>query len=226
MLVPDICSLPQQVEYEHLNAVNNDQDAEEKQGADNSDQPADVDRTLPIPGPSDRQENLVEQISSPGQSHGSYKHPPNEPPVQALEGELKGEPQMPAQMPPPPPPPETMTVPQHVEDPFEGMSGEKSSGSDTTAPLAKADMSPKPAGTRENDVATGAKSFDALLPAQATFDADPFASNSFPDNGANEGSKSDPFATGDDVFTNATTAASEGFDAFPSSTDTDFVDAF
>lgn len=147
----------------------------------------------------------------------SLEQAPFPPPPQEFEAksEAPPEPAMPAQT--PPPPPESMTLPRVVEDPFAGMMGKEDAESHSLvapeAPVVSTSMARQPSEEEKNG-------FDAFPPVGDAFESDPFAVNGF----TGDGPTDDPFTATDAVFSNAT-AAADGFDAFPPSSEAPF-DAF
>lgn len=129
------------------------------------------------------------------------------------------EPVMPVET--PPPPPNGMVPKPAVEDPFAEVVGEKSSESagilSTHGPVAESQ------GFNDEERQQGG--FDAFPAVGFENGMDPFATNGFSENAVGE-AVDDPFKATDAVFTNATAAADDGFDAFPSSADAQQFDAF
>lgn len=126
--------------------------------------------------------------------------------------ESKSEPMMPAQI--PSPLVEPASTSRVVEDPFADMLGKD--GSEKHEPsrtLEGAEVSSQPSSSSE--VKTQGI-FDAFPAVGETFESDPFSVNGYNGNGVESG-VDDPFSATDAVFSSATAAAGEGFDAFPSS---------
>lgn len=173
------------------------------------------------------------------------------PPISLVTEEIKAkteaplEPAMPAET-PPLPPHAMVAQPHDVEDPFAEVPNEAASPKETDAP-EKAEA-PHEEGSEESSGASSSTQaeiepaeksmlqsnneeklqdgFDAFPPVDG-FDngSDPFAVTDFGGNGLGETAVDDPFSASDAVFTNATAATSDGFDAFPPSTGAHF-DAF
>lgn len=155
------------------------------------------------------------------------------------------EPAMPA-VTPPLPPHAMVAQPHDVEDPFAEVPNEAASPKEADAPEpaeasneeGSKESSPA-SSSNQAEVEPAEKSmlqsnneeklqdgFDAFPPVDG-FDngSDPFAVNDFGGNDLGEAAVDDPFSASDAVFTNATAATSDGFDAFPPSTGAHF-DAF
>ena len=149
-----------------------------------------------------------------------------------VEKEIALEPVMPSQTPPPPPSskdPMPQPMPQHIEDPFAEMVGKQDSDNADSNSSAQSGM--------QQNEEKSQSGFDAFPPVGDGFESDPFAMNGFGDGfsagnaagGAGVPVVDDPFSATDDVFTNATAAAGDGFDAFPPSATSHFpisMDAF
>lgn len=154
----------------------------------------------------------IHEASSPSVERAPLPPPPEE---FEAKSEAPPEPAMPAQT--PPPPPESMTSPRVVEDPFAGMMGKEDAESHALAapeaPIVSTSITRQSSDEEKNG-------FDAFPPVGEAFESDPFAVNGF--NG--DGPADDPFTATDAVFSNAT-AAADGFDAFPASSEAQF-DAF
>lgn len=140
--------------------------------------------------------------------------------------ETPSEPAMPAQT-PPPPPDVKMLEPHAADDPFAEVLGkEDCEDGGLPSPTQPGVESPKFVMQQpSNEEKAQQRGFDAFPPLADAFDSDPFAMSGFSGNGSGEVTVDDPFSATDVVFSNATAAASDGFDAFPSSTDAQF-DAF
>ncbi|CAM9339025.1 unnamed protein product, partial [Laminaria digitata] len=144
--------------------------------------------------------------------------------------EAPPEPAMPAET-PPLPPHAMVAQPHDVEDPFaeeaEAPNEEGSEDSSAASSSAQAETEPAEKGMlQSNNEENLQDGFDAFPPVDG-FDngSDPFAANDFGGNGSGEVTVDDPFSASDAVFTNATAATSDGFDAFTPSTGAHF-DAF
>lgn len=151
-----------------------------------------------------------------------------EPPaVEESEPKVEGqaEPAMPGEV-PPPPPGNNVLLPKEVQDPFAKVDGEEDveRGAGGVFPTGP----PRPESPKlmmQQPSEEKANAFDAFPPVADAFASDPFAVNGFDETQLAEVAIEDPFSATDAVFTNATTAASDGFDAFPSSSGASF-DAF
>lgn len=119
----------------------------------------------------------------------------------------------------PPPPPSGMVPKSAVEDPFAEVVGEEDSSTGISSPHGPVAQSQ---GFNEETEQGG---FDAFPAAGFENGADPFAINGFSGNAEGE-AVDDPFKATDAVFTTATAAADDGFDAFPSSAGAQQFDAF
>lgn len=120
----------------------------------------------------------------------------------------------------PPPPPNGMVPKSAVEDPFAEVVGEEGSSTSISSPHGPGAESQ---GFNNEEREQGG--FDAFPAAGFENGADPFAVNGFSGNAVGE-AVDDPFKATDAVFTNATAAADDGFDAFPSSAGAQQFDAF
>lgn len=154
--------------------------------------------------------------------------------------ETPPEPAMPAET-PPLPPHAMVAQPHDMEDPFAEVpnetpatreaevpieqSSDESGGASSSSAHTEAEPAEKtmPQPDNEDKLQDG---FDAFPPVDG-FDngSDPFAVTDFGGNGLGDVAVDDPFSASDAVFTNATAATSDGFDAFPPSTGAHF-DAF
>lgn len=159
--------------------------------------------------------------------------------------EAPPEPAMPAET-PPLPPHAMVAQPHDVEDPFAEVPNKAASPRESASPKeaeapneegsedrsaasssAQAETEPAEKGMlQSNNEENLQDGFDAFPPVDG-FDngSDPFAANDFGGNGLGEVTVDDPFSASDAVFTHATAATSDGFDAFPPSTGAHF-DAF
>lgn len=149
---------------------------------------------------------------------------------------------MPAET-PPLPPHAMVAQPHDMEDPFAEVpneaaahreaqvpneqSSEEGSGASASSSSAETEVEPAENSmlqpNNEEELQDG---FDAFPPVDGFENgSDPFAVTDFGGNGLGEVAVDDPFSASDAVFTNATAATSDGFDAFPPSTGAQF-DAF
>lgn len=135
--------------------------------------------------------------------------------------DTRPEPVMPAQT-PPPPPAAKVPQPQDLENPVAGVSTEDSENIGGASSAQVGVQSPTKAMPLSSTEEKDHSGFDAFPTVADAFETE-FAMNGFGRNGAGEVALddpfvNDPFSATDAVFTNATAAASDGFDAFPSST--------
>lgn len=182
---------------------------------------------------------------SPSSQQLAERPPPSSVPEIKAKTEAPLEPAMPA-VTPPLPPHGMVAQPHDVEDPFAEVPNEAASPKEADAPEQA--EAPNEEGSEESSGASSSNQaevepaeksmlqsnneeklqdgFDAFPPVDG-FDngSDPFAVNDFGGNALGEAGVDDPFSASDAVFTNATAATSDGFDAFPPSTGAHF-DAF
>lgn len=132
--------------------------------------------------------------------------------------ETRSEPTMPAQK--LPRPPDAMGSPRVVEDPFAEMLSNEGDQTDVVLPTAEEQADSSPSTMCQSSIIHEDKTqdgFDAFPPVGEPFESDPFSVNGFGGTRLDEGAVDDPFTATDAVFAGATAAASDGFDAFPSS---------
>lgn len=166
-----------------------------------------------------------ERASSPAEDVAEHLQISPEPLDLESKTDTPPEPEMPAKIPPPPPDIKTAAA-RVVEDPFADMVSKAGSGDEGFAPSAQPEVgSPKRPMQQSGKEEKAQDGFDAFPPVSDAFESDPFAINGFGGNGLDEADVDDPFAATDVAFSSVAVPASDGFDAFPPTTDAQF-DAF